>query len=624
MKRKVLSFFLMIMVLFSVVAPGIFNSSFAADDVALEISTVETLNIESGKDAEIMLNISNSSNKDISAYLINGLYEEDTNKLVSYYYIKSTIPANGDVEWGSCIPIPENGNYKIKAFAWDKLSDTNVISNILDVGSREKIGTARLFIDDITERPSDEVSSSVPTGTILPITEANVYEGDTAATFVKRILDAKGMSSKGLDSETPLLTDVNGLAMSDGGDESWWAFLVNGYPPQLNTGYGAGLGDYIVEDNDFIHITYSCQGWGADVGSGSSVSTENIISDVIIDAKGESLYLDQGDFDSSSTDYTLGIDSDVESVKIRLEQDIEKLRGITQIKVGDTEYKFWQDISVENGTVIKLVDSANTYNITVKTRTGTAYLFTDDVTERPNANVSSPTPKGVILSITKGNIYEGDTAASFSKRVFDANGIENEGLEDNPAYLSKVDGLSEFEGGGQSGWLYMVNGYPPQLGPITGAGMSQYTMEDNDFVHITYTCQGYGADVGFPDKFGKSTENIISDIIVSVDGKITTVDGGFDSDVTNHSLTIDEDVDVIKLRLQQDIEKRIGVTQIKVGEIEYKFWQDIPVEDGTIIKLIDSANTHNLSIINGGAKMSSLIFKGIPVTTSGAASVILK
>jgi hypothetical protein len=381
------------------------------------------------------------------------------------------------------------------------------------------------------------------------------------------------------------------------------------------------MGDYIVEDNDFIHITYSCQGWGTDVGSGSKVSTENIISDVIIDAKSESLYLDQGDFDSSFTDYTLGIDSDVESVKIRLEQDIEKLRGITQIKVGDTEYKFWQDIPVENGNVIKLTDSSNTYNITVKTRIGTAYLFTDDVTERPNANVPSPTPKGVILSITKGNIYEGDTAASFSKRVFDANGIENKGLEDNPAYLSKVDGLSEIDGGGQSGWMYMVNGYPPELSYKTGAGMSQYTMEDNDFVHISYTCQGYGADLGMD--FVASEENIISDVIISVDGDITTVDGGFDSDVMSHSLTVDEDVDVIKLRLKQYIEKKMGITQIKVGETEYKFWQDIPVEDGTVIKLIDSANTHNLLIIHGRAKISSLIFGEIPVTTSGAASVIV-
>jgi len=364
MKRRLLSFFLMVIMLFSIAFLGNFSSSFADGDASLQISAVEIKNFENGKDAEIMLEVSNSSSEDISAYLINGLYEEDTNRLVSYYYVKGSVAANNKMEWGSFIPIPESGKYKIKAFAWDKLSGASVISNILDVGAKEKVGTACLFIDDITERPNPDVTSPSPTGIILPITKGDIYEGDTAASFAKRLLDANGIATEGLDVIPAYLSDVNGLSEFDGGNESGWMYMVNGYPPQISEGFGAGMSDYKVEDNDFVHISYTCQGWGADLGMRFGVSKVNLISDVIVEINGKNKTVDGG-FDSSKKNHTLTVDEEVSTIKIRLEQDKEKQRGLTQLKVGEIEYKFWQDIPVEDGTVVKLIDSAKTHNLSI-------------------------------------------------------------------------------------------------------------------------------------------------------------------------------------------------------------------------------------------------------------------
>lgn len=79
------------------------------------------------------------------------------------------------------------------------------------------------------------------------------------------------------------------------------------------------------------------------------------------------------------------------------------------------------------------------------------------------------------LTVKKGaNVYD----------VLSASGVSFVGK----AYISSVNGLSEGDGGGRSGWMYSVNGVFP------GKGVLAYTVENGDVVAFRYTLNG-GSDV---------------------------------------------------------------------------------------------------------------------------------
>ena len=57
-------------------------------------------------------------------------------------------------------------------------------------------------------------------------------------------------------------------------------------------------------------------------------------------------------------------------------------------------------------------------------------------------------------------------------------------------YIQGINFLYEFDGGPASGWMYKVNGWFPNY------GCSSYYIKDGDHIVWTYTCEGYGEDVG--------------------------------------------------------------------------------------------------------------------------------
>ena len=57
-------------------------------------------------------------------------------------------------------------------------------------------------------------------------------------------------------------------------------------------------------------------------------------------------------------------------------------------------------------------------------------------------------------------------------------------------YIEGINNLYEFDCGGESGWMYKVNGWFPNY------GCSSYSLKDGDVIVWCYTCNGLGADVG--------------------------------------------------------------------------------------------------------------------------------
>ncbi|GEM_PF-504428 len=89
-----------------------------------------------------------------------------------------------------------------------------------------------------------------------------------------------------------------------------------------------------------------------------------------------------------------------------------------------------------------------------------------------------------LLSATTMELQSGDTPLSVLRRC----GLS---ITVSSGYVKTIEGLSEFDHGGKSGWLYSVNGRFPQ------AGAGSYTLGDGDAVRWIYTVNG-GADVGAP------------------------------------------------------------------------------------------------------------------------------
>lgn len=89
-----------------------------------------------GEDAILNFMAKNESTEGIFSNLITGLYRilsDNTLELVSYNYIAPEILANGAKTWETLLDIPSEGNYKIKAYAWDDMEEPNTLSNIKEV-----------------------------------------------------------------------------------------------------------------------------------------------------------------------------------------------------------------------------------------------------------------------------------------------------------------------------------------------------------------------------------------------------------------------------------------------------------------------------------------------------------
>lgn len=107
---------------------------------------------------------------------------------------------------------------------------------------------------------------------------------------------------------------------------------------------------------------------------------------------------------------------------------------------------------------------------------------------------------GWILPATQVEFTPGETVFDVLKRVCEQGGIQMESSYTpiyGSYYIEGIHQLYEFDGGGQSGWQYCVNGWFPNY------GCSSYSIEDGDVIEWKYTCN-LGSDVGNTSMGGES------------------------------------------------------------------------------------------------------------------------
>ncbi|WP_342514308.1 S-layer homology domain-containing protein [Sporosarcina sp. FSL K6-1522] len=149
-------------------------------------------------------------------------------------------------------------------------------------------------------------------------------------------------------------------------------------------------------------------------------------------------------------------------------------------------------------------------DLIIKTKHFTEFLtFETEAVEPENpgtgggGETTPPATKTVTLSVEKRtmdgtdiikamdvSLQSGDTAFTLLKRVVGEKGISIDYIGNGATlYVQAIDGLGEFDGGPDSGWMYSVNGIYPNF----SAGL--YTLQDGDVLRWRYT-KDLGHDIG--------------------------------------------------------------------------------------------------------------------------------
>ncbi|WP_304442368.1 DUF4430 domain-containing protein [Sporosarcina sp. P21c] len=98
--------------------------------------------------------------------------------------------------------------------------------------------------------------------------------------------------------------------------------------------------------------------------------------------------------------------------------------------------------------------------------------------------------QGDVIPAVQVSLQNGDTAYTVLRRIAGEKGIDVIATGAGPdVYVKTIAGLSEFDGGQKSGWMYSVNGDFPQF----SAGI--YTLQDGDVLRWQYT-RNLGEDLG--------------------------------------------------------------------------------------------------------------------------------
>lgn len=107
--------------------------------------------------------------------------------------------------------------------------------------------------------------------------------------------------------------------------------------------------------------------------------------------------------------------------------------------------------------------------------------------------ISGPGNSNVIIPEAEVAIVPGETVLDVTIRILEEADLPFEvaGIGD-AAYILSINGISQYQYGPQSKWLYNIDGEYPSLGP------AEYTLLDDSRLEWIYTVDG-GQDIGAPN-----------------------------------------------------------------------------------------------------------------------------
>ena len=200
---------------------------------------------------------------------------------------------------------------------------------------------------------------------------------------------------------------------------------------------------------------------------------------------------------------------------------------------------------------------------------GQVRVIVENTTFTKPVDGKAPAWTGTLVD-TWVKLTEDSTTMSCVTEALKAEGYTQTGAESN--YISEINGLAAFDGGGQSGWMGTLNDW------FTNAGLGEFTvangkLESGDEIRVMYSC-AYGNDLG--GSWGNN-DTTVKALTFSA-GELSPA---FHKDT--HSYTLKLAADVSSVVVTPTASNKNFQVRTSVDGTEYKRTAEIPVADGTVI-----------------------------------------
>ena len=159
------------------------------------------------------------------------------------------------------------------------------------------------------------------------------------------------------------------------------------------------------------------------------------------------------------------------------------------------------------------------------------------------------------------------------RMAIEEHGFTQAGAE--TGYISDINGVSEKQNGGKSGWMGTLNDW------FTNVGFANYkasdgTLRAGDEIRVMYTSTGLGADLGAD--WSNSDKRV-----KSIDVTGGTLAPAFTSDNHEYTLTLPAGTKTANVTVVPTAVNKQYQVHTFVGETEYRRTESIPVTPGTVI-----------------------------------------
>ena len=198
---------------------------------------------------------------------------------------------------------------------------------------------------------------------------------------------------------------------------------------------------------------------------------------------------------------------------------------------------------------------------------GKAHVIVENTTFTKPVDGKAPAWTGTLVD-TWVKLTEDSTMMGCVFEALDAKGYTHTGT----TYIGEINGLSEFDGGGQSGWMGTLNDW------FANEGFAAFTvaagkLEAGDEIRVMYSC-AYGNDLG--GSWGNNDTTVKA--LTFSTGELSPA---FHKDT--HSYTLKLAADVSSVVVTPTASNKNFQVRTSVDGTEYKRTAKIPVADGTVI-----------------------------------------
>ena len=198
---------------------------------------------------------------------------------------------------------------------------------------------------------------------------------------------------------------------------------------------------------------------------------------------------------------------------------------------------------------------------------GKAHVIVENTTFTKPVDGKAPAWTGTLVD-TWVKLTEDSTMMGCVFEALDAKGYTHTGT----TYIGEINGLSEFDGGGQSGWMGTLNDW------FANEGFAAFTvaagkLEAGDEIRVMYSC-AYGNDLG--GSWGNNDTTVKA--LTFSTGELSPA---FHKDT--HSYTLKLAADVSSVVVTPTASNKNFQVRTSVDGTEYKRTAEIPVADGTVI-----------------------------------------